>query len=119
MNIKPVKFLITARFCLADFLEDYLFLTVGRVGGTTTNIEQKVMDVEEFERTNKLIEILTTMGQYCIFVLQLYCEFKGTNRTLVFVETKRTADFLATFLSDNNFPTTSIHGYVITNCNSY
>ena len=66
----PVKFLITAHFCLADFLEDYLFLTVGRVGGTTTNIEQKVMDVEEFERTNKLIEILTTMGQYCIFVLQ-------------------------------------------------
>jgi probable ATP-dependent RNA helicase DDX4 len=28
----------------------------------------------------------------------------------VFVETKRTADFLATYLSEHEFPTTSIHG---------
>lgn len=30
--------------------------------------------------------------------------------TLVFVEKQRTADFIAAFLSENNFPTTSIHG---------
>jgi probable ATP-dependent RNA helicase DDX4 len=30
--------------------------------------------------------------------------------SLVFVETKRSADFLAAFLSENDFPTTSIHG---------
>lgn len=29
---------------------------------------------------------------------------------MVFVETKRTADFLATYLSEHEFPTTSIHG---------
>jgi probable ATP-dependent RNA helicase DDX4 len=29
---------------------------------------------------------------------------------MVFVETKRTADFIAAFLSENGFPTTSIHG---------
>ena len=34
----------------------------------------------------------------------------GADRTLVFVETKRNADFLASFLSQENFPTTSIHG---------
>jgi probable ATP-dependent RNA helicase DDX4 len=34
----------------------------------------------------------------------------GGEKTLVFVETKRTADFLAVYLSDNNIPTTSIHG---------
>lgn len=34
----------------------------------------------------------------------------GTDRTLVFVETKRNADFLATFLSNEGLPTTSIHG---------
>jgi len=28
----------------------------------------------------------------------------------VFVETKRTADFLASYLSDSDIPTTSIHG---------
>ena len=34
----------------------------------------------------------------------------GSDRILVFVETKRNADFLASFLSQENFPTTSIHG---------
>lgn len=29
---------------------------------------------------------------------------------MVFVETKRTADFLATYLSEHDIPTTSIHG---------
>lgn len=30
--------------------------------------------------------------------------------TLIFVETKRNADFIATYLSENDFRTTSIHG---------
>lgn len=34
----------------------------------------------------------------------------GSDRILVFVETKRNADFLASMLSQENFPTTSIHG---------
>ena len=34
----------------------------------------------------------------------------GTDKTLIFVETKRNADFLATALSQEGFPTTSIHG---------
>lgn len=34
----------------------------------------------------------------------------GTERTLVFVEQKKNADFLATFLSSEGLPTTSIHG---------
>ena len=34
----------------------------------------------------------------------------GSDRILVFVETKRNADFLASFLSQEGFPTTSIHG---------
>lgn len=32
------------------------------------------------------------------------------DKTLIFVETKRNADFLAAFLSGKNLPTTSIHG---------
>ena len=42
--------------------------------------------------------------------------FSGKDRTLVFVETKKGADFLATYLSQSEFPATSIHGYVLTNC---
>ena len=34
----------------------------------------------------------------------------GSDRMLVFVETKRMADFLASYLSQTGFPTTSIHG---------
>lgn len=34
----------------------------------------------------------------------------GSDRTLIFVETKRNADFLASYLSDNNINSTSIHG---------
>lgn len=30
--------------------------------------------------------------------------------TMVFVEQKRNADFIAVFLSEKNYPTTSIHG---------
>ena len=36
--------------------------------------------------------------------------YVGSDRVLVFVETKRNADFLASYLSQENFPTTSIHG---------
>ena len=39
-----------------------------------------------------------------------YDIFTVGEKTLVFVETKRTADFLASYLSDNDIPTTSIHG---------
>lgn len=45
-----------------DFLQDYLFLTVGQVGGTTTDIEQRVIEVGEYEKREKLQEILSNMG---------------------------------------------------------
>lgn len=47
---------------------------------------------------------------HCIFFTQLSVCFSGGNRILVFVETKRTADFLAALLSETAYPTTSIHG---------
>ena len=49
-------------YSTADFLDDYLFLTVGRVGGATTDIQQKVVEVGEYEKREKLTEILTSMG---------------------------------------------------------
>ena len=79
----------------ADFLNDYLFCTVGRVGSANTDITQTVHEVSEFDKREKLVSILNE---------------SGSDRTLVFVETKRNADFLATFLSQSEFPTTSIHG---------
>ncbi|XP_031556804.1 probable ATP-dependent RNA helicase vasa-like isoform X2 [Actinia tenebrosa] len=78
----------------ADFLkQDYIFLAVGCVGGTNLDIEQHILRVNGNDKRNKLFDILSE---------------SGTDRTLVFVELKRVADFLACLLSENNFPTTSI-----------
>ena len=77
------------------FLNDYIFVTVGIIGGACEDVEQKFYEVSRFEKRNKLVELLKQ---------------HGSERTLVFVEQKRTADITATFLSEKNFPTTSIHG---------
>ncbi|KAK3743248.1 hypothetical protein QZH41_017049, partial [Actinostola sp. cb2023] len=77
-----------------DFLrKDYLFLAVGRVGGTNLDIQQHVLQVNGNDKRDKLFDILNESGR---------------DRTLVFVELKRVADFLACLLSENSFPTTSI-----------
>ncbi len=77
------------------FLNDYIFLAVGMVGGASSDVVQKFYEVEKFSKRDKLTEILKDAGK---------------DRTLVFVETKRNADFLATYLCHEGLPTTSIHG---------
>lgn len=77
------------------FLKDYLFIAVGIIGGACTDVEQNFFEVSKFDKRNKLMEILDGSDP------------KGT---IVFVETKRNADFLASFLSESKHPTTSIHG---------
>ncbi|KAM4710896.1 putative ATP-dependent RNA helicase DDX4 [Anableps anableps] len=80
----------------ADFLKpDYLFLAVGIVGGACSDVEQKFVQVTKFSKREQLLDILRTTG---------------TERTMVFVETKRQADFIAVFLCQEKVPTTSIHG---------
>nr|BAD04052.1 vasa homologue [Leucopsarion petersii] len=80
----------------ADFLKtDYLFLAVGIVGGACTDVNQEFVEVTKFDKREKLLELLKTTG---------------TDRTMVFVETKRLADFIAAFLCQEKVPTTSIHG---------
>ncbi|KAJ9630624.1 DEAD-box ATP-dependent RNA helicase [Taxawa tesnikishii (nom. ined.)] len=78
-----------------DFLKDYVFLSVGRVGSTSENITQKVEYVEDVDKRSVLLDILHT---------------HGAGLTLIFVETKRMADSLSDFLINQGFPATSIHG---------
>jgi len=78
-----------------DLLQDYLFLTIGVVGGACDDVAQKVYEVDKFAKREKLMEILNNVG---------------TDRTMVFVETKKNADFLATYLCGEGLPATSIHG---------
>ncbi|EHB16367.1 ATP-dependent RNA helicase DDX3Y [Heterocephalus glaber] len=79
-----------------DFLDEYIFLAVGRVGSTSENITQRVVWVEELEKRSFLLDLLGPTG-------------KGS-LTLVFVETKKGADSLEDFLHHEGYACTSIHG---------
>lgn len=79
-----------------DFLKEYVFLSVGRVGSTSENITQKIELVEDRDKQSMLLDVLAAMP-------------KG-GLTLIFVETKRMADMLSDFLIYSNIPATSIHG---------
>ncbi len=78
-----------------DFLKEYIFLSVGRVGSTSENITQKIEYVEDVDKRSVLLDILHT---------------HGAGLSLIFVETKRMADSLSDFLINQGFPATSIHG---------
>ena len=45
-----------------DFLNDYLFVTVGRVGGANTDVDQNVFEVNRTDKREKLCTILTDAG---------------------------------------------------------
>ncbi|XP_016941482.2 ATP-dependent RNA helicase vasa [Drosophila suzukii] len=77
-----------------EFLKNYVFVTIGVVGGACSDVSQTIFEVNKFAKRAKLMEILREQA----------------DGTIVFVETKRGADFLASFLSETEFPTTSIHG---------
>ncbi|XP_029156936.1 LOW QUALITY PROTEIN: ATP-dependent RNA helicase vasa-like [Nylanderia fulva] len=82
------------------FLNNYLFLTVGIVGGACADVEQNFYQASGQPEKRKLLkEILEKQNQ-----------MGSIEGTLVFVEQKRHTDFIAAFLSESNFPTTSIHG---------
>jgi len=78
-----------------DFLNDYIFLAVGRVGSATENITQKVVYTKDVgDKDDALMRTLST------------CE----GLTIIFVETKRKADFLEGWLIDQRINAVSIHG---------
>lgn len=79
----------------SDFLGNYVFLTVGRVGSSTDLIQQTVIYVEDQDKRSTLMDLLHSVPE---------------GLTLVFVETKRGADSLEDWLSRQGFPATSIHG---------
>jgi len=81
-----------------EFLNDYLFLTIGLVGGACSDVRQEFYEVARNEKRDKLEELMQDPGR------------DPKERTLIFVQTKKNADFLATYLSGEGLPTTSIHG---------
>lgn len=91
----PKEIQILAR----DFLSNYIFLAVGRVGSTSENITQKIVWVEEQDKRSYLLDLLQASS------------FSDPSAlTLVFVETKKGADMLEEYLHNMGYPVTSIHG---------
>lgn len=102
---KPQTLMFSATFpdeiqrLAGEFLHDYMFLTIGTVGGASTDVDQSFLEVTKFKKRNQLVQLLES-----------YETDTSSGGILVFVETKRTADFLASILSETSIPTTSIHG---------
>ncbi|KAJ9184644.1 hypothetical protein P3X46_004348 [Hevea brasiliensis] len=86
----------------SDFLSNYIFLAVGRVGSSTDLIIQRVEYVHETDKRSHLMDLLHAQRE---------TEINGKQSlTLVFVETKKGADSLEHWLCVNGFPATTIHG---------
>ncbi|KAJ9538806.1 hypothetical protein OSB04_031539 [Centaurea solstitialis] len=86
----------------SDFLSNYVFLSVGRVGSSTDLIAQKVVFVDDMEKQDYLRNLLHDQ--------RAKGNLGKNSLTLVFVETKRGADSLERWLCQIGFPATAIHG---------
>ncbi|XP_050539575.1 putative ATP-dependent RNA helicase Pl10 isoform X3 [Daktulosphaira vitifoliae] len=93
----PKEIQILAR----DFLDNYIFLAIGRVGSTSENITQKIVWVEDRNKRSYLLDLLNATP---------IRTQPAESLILVFVETKKGADSLEEFLYSNGYPVTSIHG---------
>ncbi|GBE62488.1 DEAD box polypeptide DDX3X [Babesia ovata] len=78
-----------------DFLHDYLYLAVGRVGSTNEFIRQRLLYADEEQKNRYLVKLLRE---------------NANGLVLIFVETKRRADTIEAFLLRENFMAVNIHG---------
>jgi len=79
-----------------DFMRSHSFMAVGRVGGTTNTITQKLEWVEEGDKEN--------------FLYGLLLHQQALGLILVFVNTKQQAVELEKFVRNSGFTVQSIHG---------
>ncbi|KAF0767928.1 ATP-dependent RNA helicase vasa-like [Aphis craccivora] len=75
---------------------DYIFVAVGEIGGACKDVVQTVIEVTKFKKKNTLLDEIKKM--------------ENCQGTIVFVERKKVADYTAAYLSELDYPTTSIHG---------
>ncbi|CAG9330415.1 unnamed protein product [Blepharisma stoltei] len=78
----------------SQFMKEYIFLSIGKVGSTTENIIQTLYNVEEHDKK--------------VFLHDKLQSLQGL--VLIFVEMKRTADYLEDYLIERGYRCGSIHG---------
>mmetsp|Transcript_32878 Transcript_32878/g.51603 ORF Transcript_32878/g.51603 Transcript_32878/m.51603 type:complete len:419 (+) Transcript_32878:113-1369(+) len=79
-----------------SFMQDYVFISIGRVGAAAADVSQTVMYTDEHSKTLTLQKILR--------------EHYSEGKILVFTKTKKKADQLETVLGRRGTPVVSIHG---------
>ena len=79
-----------------DFMKNYIFVAVGRVGAASKDVTQTVTWKDNEEKVAYTIEFLMSLPQGGL--------------VLIFVETKRGADYLEEMLYNKGFSASSIHG---------
>ena len=101
MAIDRQTFMFSATFPVeiqrlaGDFMKDYIFLAVGRVGAASKDVTQRIEWVEQNDKIEFVVDFLGRCPEGLV---------------LIFVETKRGADHLEEVLTRQNFPASSIHG---------
>ncbi|SBT48169.1 DEAD/DEAH box helicase, putative [Plasmodium ovale wallikeri] len=78
-----------------EYLCNYTFLLVGKVGSTNEYIKQNLVYIEEENKCNYLLKLLTD---------------NNNGLTIIFVETKRKADIIERFLNSQKLNAVCIHG---------
>jgi ATP-dependent RNA helicase DDX3X len=73
---------------------DHVRIRIGRAGSAHINVTQHVIWVDGNAKQQALYDLLVSMPP---------------SRTLVFVKSKKTADFVDDFLFNRGLPSTSIH----------
>jgi len=101
MPVERQTFMFSATFPVeiqrlaGDFMKSYVFVAVGRVGAASKDVTQRVEWVEQQDKVQFVVDFLTRVPEGLV---------------LIFVETKRGADYLEEVLMRYNFPASSIHG---------
>lgn len=98
-NITYLMFSATFPKSVRDLAKEYLKkdhvrIRVGRIGSSHENIKQDVVFVEPFSKKTALLDLLMS---------------KPPARTIIFVNSKRSADEVDDFLYNNNIPCTTLH----------
>ena len=96
----------------SDFLDNYIFLAVGRVGSTSANITQRFEYVQETEKGKSQFDRIMP-NRSCL--VRKLCELLEIGQgaemlTIIFTETKKGADYLDHFLHERGYHSTCIHG---------
>ncbi|KAJ4542365.1 hypothetical protein HRR83_007071 [Exophiala dermatitidis] len=79
----------------SKFLEtDYVHVSIGRTGSVHINVKQNILWIDQDKKKEALYHLLLSMPP---------------SRTLIFVRSKKTADFVDDYLFNLALPSTSIH----------